>query len=80
MQARAFGIVGNFDVCIWQFGEFIDRFSIRRTHIRGCDDAEMTAFLSEFAQLIDDEAQPAPLNEGNQHVDAVCRLDFFFEL
>ena len=41
---------------------------------------QLTAILCEGGQLVYDEAQPAPLDEGNQHVNPVAGHDLLFKL
>ncbi|MPM19818.1 hypothetical protein SDC9_66244 [bioreactor metagenome] len=72
MKARPFCVIGNFDFRIRQLTQFFNCLYIGRPHIRSRDDAQFSASRGEIAQFIDDEAQPAPLDERNEHIDTVC--------
>ena len=74
------GVVADLDVRIGQLSQFLNGFHIGSAHVGGGDDAELAAVLRKLPQLVHDEPQAAPFDEGHQHVDPVGRDDFFFEL
>ena len=49
-------------------------------HVGGGNNAELAATVCKLSQLVHDEPQAAPFDEGHQHVDPVGRDDFLFEL
>lgn len=79
MQAGALGIIGNLDLDIFQLGHFLDGFDICCTHVGGCDNTQLAAALGKFGQFLHNQAQAAPFDEGNQHIDAVGGGNFFFQ-
>ena len=80
MQAGTFGIVADLDLCIGQRAQLLNGFYVRSAHIRGGDDAQFTAALRKLPQLVHDEAQAAPLDKGDQHINAVGGDDLLFQL
>ena len=80
MKTGSFRVVADLDFRVEQESQLLNGFNIRRAHIRGRDDAKLAAALCKRAQVIDNQAKPAPLNERDKHVDSVCRGDFFFKL
>ena len=80
MEARCLGIVAELDLRIRQLAKFLNGLHIRCAHIGGGNDTEFTAILSKLSKLVHNEPQATPFNEGHQHVDPVCRDDFFLEL
>lgn len=79
MEPGALGIVANLDLRIGQLAKFFDGFYVRRPHIGSGDDTQLAAILGELPQLIHKQTQPAPLDEGYQHVDAVGGHDVFLQ-
>ena len=80
MEPGRFGVVADLDLRIGQLSQFLYGFHIGSAHIGGGDDAELAAVLCKLSQLVHDEPQTAPFDEGHQHVDPVGRDDFLFEL
>ena len=80
MQAGALGVVADLDFGVGQLAQFLNGLHIGGAHIGGGDDPQRTAVLGEFPQLIHQEPQAAPLDEGHQHVDAVGGDDLLFQL
>ena len=78
VQAGTFGIVADLDLCIGQRAQLLNGFYVRSAHIRGGDDAQLTAALRKLPQLVHDEAQAAPLDKGDQHINAVGGNDLLF--
>ena len=74
------GVVADLDVRIGQLSKLLNGFHVGSAHVRGGDDAELAAVLREFPQLVHDEPQAAPFDEGHQHIDPIGRDDFLFEL
>ena len=60
--------------------KFLDGFHIRCAHVRSGDNAKFAAVLRKLPQLVHNEPQTAPFDEGHQHVDPISRDDFLFEL
>ena len=56
VQAGTFGVVTDLDFCIGQCAQLLDGFHVRSAHIRGGDDAQLTAALRKLPQLVHDEA------------------------
>ena len=56
VQAGTFGIVAHLDLRIGQYAQLLDGFHVRSAHIRGGDDAQLTAALRKLPQLVHDEA------------------------
>ena len=79
MEPGRLGIVADLDLRIGQLSQFLNGLHICCAHVGGGDDAELAAVLREFPQLVHDESQAAPFDEGHQHVDPVGRDDFLFE-
>ena len=80
VEAGRLGVVADLDVRIGQLAKFLDGFHIRCAHVGSGNNAELATVLREFLQLVHDEPQTAPFDEGHQHVDPVGRDDFLFEL
>ena len=80
VQAGTLGVVADLDLCIGQRAQLLNGFYVRCTHIRGGDDAQFTAALRKLPQLVHDEAQAAPLDKRDQHIDAVGGNDLLFQL
>ena len=80
METGRLGIVADLDLRIGQLSKFLNGFYIGSAHIGGGDDAELAAAARKPPQLVHDEPQTAPFDEGHQHVDPVGRDDFLFEL
>lgn len=68
-------IIADLDLRIGELAQLFDCLHIGRAHVRGCDDTQLTAVLGEGCQLVHDETQPAPLDEGNQHIDPIAGHD-----
>ena len=79
MQTGTLGVIADLDKCVGQFTQFFDSFHIGCTHVGCRDDAQFAAVLREGGQLIHNEAQAAPLDKRNQHINAVAGHDFLFE-
>ena len=79
VQAGALGVVADLDLRIGQCAQLLDGFHVRSAHIRGGDDAQLTAALRKLLQLVHDEAQAAPLDKGDQHINAVGGNDLLFQ-
>ena len=56
MQAGTLGVITDLDLCIGQRAQLLDGFYVRSAHIRGGDDAQLTAALRKLPQLVHDEA------------------------
>ena len=80
MQAGTLGVIADLDLRIGQRAQLLDGFYVRSAHIRGGDDAQLTAALRKLPQLVHDEAQAAPLDKGDQHINAVGGNDLLFQL
>ena len=80
VQAGTLGVITDLDLCIGQRAQLLDGFYVRSAHIRGGDDAQLTAVLRKLPQLVHDEAQAAPLDKGDQHINAVGGNDLLFQL
>ena len=80
MEPRCFCVVADFYLRIVQPAKLFDGFNIRRTHIRRGNNTELAAVLRKLSQLVHDEPQAAPFDEGHQHVNSVSRDDLLFEL
>ena len=74
------GVVADLDLRIGQLAKFLDGFHIRCAHVGSGNNAELAAVLREFSQLVHDESQTAPFDEGHQHIDPISRDNFLFEL
>ena len=73
-------IIADLDLRIRELAQFLDRLYVSCTHVRSCNDPQLAAILCKGPQFVHDEAQAAPLDERNQHVDSVAGHDFFLEL
>ena len=80
VQAGTFGVVTDLDFCIGQRAQLLDGFHVRSAHIRGGDDAQFATALCKLPQFVHDEAQAAPLDKGDQHINAVGGNDLLFQL
>ena len=80
MEARCLGIVADLDLRIGQLAKLLNGFYIRCAHVGGGDDAELAAAMRKLPQLVHNEPQAAPFDEGHQHVNSVSRDNLFFEL
>ena len=80
MEAGTFGVVADLDLCIGQRAQLLNGFYVRSAHIRGGDDAQLASTLRKLAQLVHNKPQTTPFDEGHQHVNAVSRHDFLFQL
>ena len=80
VEPGRFGVVADLDLRIGQLSQFLNGFYIGSTHIGGGDDAELTVAVRKLPQLVHDEPQTAPFDEGHQHVNSVSRDNLFFEL
>ena len=80
MEPGALGVVADLDLRIGQRAQLLDGFYVRSAHIRGGDDAQLTATLRKLPQLVHDEAQAAPLDKGDQHINTVGGNDLLFQL
>ena len=56
VQAGTLGVVAHLDLRIGQCAQLLDGFHVRSAHIRGGDDAQLTAALRKLPQLVHDEA------------------------
>ena len=80
MEASCLGVVTNLDLCVWELSEFLNGFYIRCAHVGSGDNTELSAILRKLSQLVHNEPQTAPFDEGHQHVNSVSRDNLFFEL
>ena len=80
MEAGRLGVVADLDLRIGQLSKLLNGLYICCAHIRGGDDAELAAAVRKLPQLVHNEPQTAPFDEGHQHVNSVSRDDFLFEL
>ena len=74
------GVVADLDLRIGQLSKLLNGLHICCAHVGGGDDAELAAAARKLPQLVHDEPQTAPFDEGHQHIDPVGRDDFLFEL
>ena len=80
VEPGTLGVVADLDLRIGQCAQLLNGFYVRSAHIRGGDDAQLTAALRKLLQLVHDEAQAAPLDKGDQHINAVGGNDLLFQL
>ena len=80
MEPGTLSVIADLDFRVGQLAQLLDSLYIGGTHVGGGDDAQFAAVLGELPQLVHEKAQAAPLDEGHQHVDAVGRHDFLFQL
>ena len=80
MEPSTLGVIADLDLRIGQRAQLFNGFYVRSAHIRGGDDAQLTAVLRKLPQLVHDEAQAAPLDKGDQHINAVGGDDLLFQL
>ena len=80
MEPGRLGVVADLDLRIGQLAKFLDGFHIRCAHVRSGDNAKFAAAVRKLPQLVHDEPQTAPFDEGDQHIDSISRDDFLFEL
>ena len=80
VQAGALGVVADLDAGIRQLGQLLHGLDVRRAHVGRGDDAQFPAPPGERLQVLEDQPQAAPLDEGHQHVDAVGAGDLLLEL
>ena len=79
MEAGRLGVVADLDVRIGQLAKFLDGFHIRCAHVGSGNNAELAATVRKLSQLVHDEPQTAPFDEGHQHVNSVSRDNLFLE-
>ena len=63
MKPCALCVVGNSNLRIREFSQFLNGFNVGRAHVGGGDDAELAAAARKPPQLVHDEPQTAPLHE-----------------
>jgi len=80
MEAGCLGVVADLDLRIGHLSKLLNGFHVGSAHVGGGDDAEFTATVRKLPQLVHDEPQAAPLDEGHQHINSVSRDNLFFEL
>ena len=80
VETGRLGVVADLDLRIGQPAQLLDGFHIGSANVGGGDDAKLAAVLRKLPQLVHDEPQATPLDEGHQHVDAVGRDDLLFKL
>ena len=80
MEASCLGVVTNLNLCVWELSEFLNGFYIRCAHVGSGDNTELTAILRKLSQLVHNEPQATPFDEGHQHINSVSRDDLFLEL
>ena len=80
VEPGTLGVIADLDLRIGQRAQLFNGFYVRSAHIRGGDDAQLTAVLRKLPQLVHDEAQAAPLDKGDQHINAVGGNDLLFQL
>ena len=73
------GVVADLDLRIGQLSKLLNGLHICCAHIGGGDDAELAAAARKLPQLVHDEPQTAPFDEGHQHVNSVSRDNLFLE-
>ena len=56
VEPGTLGVVAHLDLRIGQCAQLLDGFHVRSAHIRGGDDAQLTAALRKLPQLVHDEA------------------------
>ena len=56
MQSGTLGVVADLDLRIGQCAQLLNGLYVRSAHIRGGDDAQLTAALRKLPQLVHDEA------------------------
>ena len=77
VEAGTFSIVANLDFSVRQLTQFFDGFYIGSAHIGRSNDPKLSAILRKLAELVHQQAQTAPLDEGHQHINAVSGNDLF---
>ena len=80
MQSCPLGIVADLDLGTGKLAQLLHRLDIGGPHVGSRDHAQLSAFLRKLGQLVDQQAQSAPFDKGNQHVDPVAGEDFLFQL
>ena len=80
MEASCLGVVTNLDLCVWELSEFLNGFYIRCAHVGSGDNTELTAILRKLSQLVHNEPQATPFDEGHQHINSISRDDLFLKL
>ena len=79
VQTGRFRVIADLDFRVGQLAQLLDGLHVRGPHVGGRDDPKFAAVLGELFQLIYDQPQAAPFDEGNQHIDPVAGDDFLFE-
>jgi hypothetical protein len=79
VETGRLGIVADLDVRIGQLSKLLNGLHIRCAHVGSGNNAELAAVLRKFPQLVHNEPQTAPFDEGHQHIDPIGRDDFLFE-
>ena len=80
MEPGTLRVITDLDFGVGQLTQFFDGLHICSPHIGSCDDAQLASTLRELAQLVHNKPQTTPFDEGHQHVNAVSRHDFLFQL
>ena len=80
MKSRDLGVVADLDLRIRKLAQFLDGFHIRRTHVGRGNDSQLAAVSRKGGQLVHDQSQTTPFNEGYQHIDPITGYNFLFEL
>ena len=79
MKSGALGVIADLDFGVVQLAQLLDGLDIRGTHVGGGDDSELSAVLGKLPQLVHNESQTAPFDEGHQHIDLVRRTDLLLQ-
>ena len=79
MESSTLGVVADLDLGVGQSAQLLDGFHIGGPHVGGSDDPQLPSILGELPQLVHQEPQTAPLDEGYQHINAVGGDDLLFE-
>ena len=56
---------------VLQLRQFLDGLDIGCAHIESGDDAKLTAALRELGRFLHDQPPPDPLDERQQHINAL---------
>ena len=79
MEPGTLSVIADLDFRVGQLAQLLDSLYIGGTHVGSGDDAQFAAVLGELPQLVHEQAQTAPLDEGHQHVDAVSGYDLLLQ-
>ena len=79
MEPGTLSVIADLDFRVGQLAQLLDSLYIGGTHVGGGDDAQFAAVLGELPQLVHEKAQAAPLDKGDQHINAVGGNDLLFQ-